>query len=57
MLDQLGTGEAKLADVALDAGYCDQAHMNAEFRDFAGISPTEFPAARYPDGSGNTARA
>ena len=28
-----------LADVALDAGYYDQAHMNADFRDLAGRPP------------------
>lgn len=41
---------ADLAGVALDAGYYDQPHMNAEFRAMAGISPGEFRAAvHYPD--------
>jgi|EndMetStandDraft_5_1072996.scaffolds.fasta_scaffold104056_3 AraC-like DNA-binding protein len=32
-------GAANLATVALDAGYYDQAHMNADFRDLAGCPP------------------
>ena len=32
-------GGRRLADLALDAGYYDQAHMNADFRDLAGASP------------------
>jgi AraC-like DNA-binding protein len=32
---------AALAAVALDAGYYDQAHMNADFRDLAGCPPLE----------------
>jgi AraC-like DNA-binding protein len=56
VLDRLGRAGTRLSDVALDAGYYDQAHMNAEFRELAGISPTEFLAARFAEGSGNTAR-
>jgi methylphosphotriester-DNA--protein-cysteine methyltransferase len=56
VLEQLRLAPASLTDVALDAGYYDQPHMNADFREFAGISPTEFLAARFPEGSGNTAR-
>lgn len=47
---------ARLTDVALDAGYYDQAHVDAEFRDLAGLTPTAFLAARFAEGSGNTAR-
>ena len=32
-------GETTLATVALDAGYYDQAHANADFRDLAGRPP------------------
>ena len=41
-------GTAPLADVALAAGYYDQPHMNAEFRELGGLAPREFLAAtRY----------
>jgi AraC family transcriptional regulator len=38
----LRTGEAPLAILAADFGYCDQAHMNAEFRAAFGTSPGRF---------------
>jgi hypothetical protein len=45
----------RLTDVALDARFCDQAHMNAEFRALGGLTPREFLALRHPVGDGSTA--
>lgn len=40
-----------LSELAYDAGYYDQPHMNGEFRELAGLTPTEYVAAlRYPGG-------
>ncbi|WP_199099160.1 helix-turn-helix domain-containing protein [Dyella sp. ASV21] len=36
------------SSVAFDGGYGDQAHLIHEFRDFAGMTPTAFMAARGP---------
>jgi AraC-like DNA-binding protein len=36
--------------IALTAGYYDQPHMNAEFKEFSGFTPGELlPATRYPN--------
>jgi AraC-like DNA-binding protein len=45
----------RLTDVALDARFCDQPHMNAEFRALGGLTPREFLALRHPAGDGSTA--
>ncbi len=55
-LQRLREPDVRLTDVALDAGYYDQAHMDAEFRELGGVCPTEFLATRFADGSGNSAR-
>lgn len=48
-LGMLEHGQAGLSRVALRAGYYDQSHMNAEFREMAGLTPRQFlTAARYP---------
>jgi len=48
---------ARLTDVALDARFCDQPHMNAEFRVLGGLTPREFLALRHPVGDGSTVGA
>ncbi|HVR38023.1 MAG TPA: AraC family transcriptional regulator [Thermoanaerobaculia bacterium] len=46
VLEMINVGTAPLADLALAAGYYDQPHMNAEFRELSGLAPSEFLAAR-----------
>jgi AraC-like DNA-binding protein len=47
-LTLLHEGGRSLADIALAAGYCDQPHMNLEFRDLGGLPPGDFLATtRY----------
>jgi len=41
-------GSVDWAAVALAGGYCDQAHLIHEFRDFAGLSPGAYLAAERP---------
>jgi AraC-like DNA-binding protein len=48
-----GAGRAmSWGEIALECGYFDQAHMNRDFRQFAGASPSELAASLLPDGGG-----
>jgi AraC-like DNA-binding protein len=48
------TPEPRLAELALDCGYYDQAHLNRDFREFAGTTPSAYLRARLPEGGGVT---
>ena len=40
--------EIDWTDVAVAGGYCDQAHLAHEFRNFSGLTPGEYAAADRP---------
>lgn len=43
---------ARLAEIAYDCGFSDQAHLNRDFRELAGTTPSEYVGSRLPDGFG-----
>jgi AraC-like DNA-binding protein len=51
LLDAEG-GAARFADVAVAGGYCDQSHLNRDFRQLASCTPAEYLASRLPEGLG-----
>ena len=42
----------RFAEIAQQCGYYDQAHLNREFRDFAGVTPSDIVASKLPAGLG-----
>ncbi len=48
-LQARGHGPARLADLAADCGYYDQAHLDREFRALAGCPPTRWLAEEVPE--------
>jgi AraC-like DNA-binding protein len=52
-LARLGEDDgARFAEIAEDCGYYDQAHLNRDFRAFAGAPPSDYLARRLPNGGG-----
>ena len=45
----LGRGDVSLAELAFECGYYDQAHLNRDFRDFAGKPPAAYASRIVPD--------
>ncbi len=47
--ERLARDPGRWADIAYEAGYCDQAHLNRDFRQLAGTTPTDFLASLRTD--------
>jgi len=45
-------GPARFAEIAAVGGYYDQPHLNRDFRELAGCTPTEYVARRLPENRG-----
>jgi AraC-like DNA-binding protein len=50
VLRRIDADAVRWADIAQDFGYCDQSHLNRDFRDLLGTTPTEYLARRLPGG-------
>lgn len=49
VVQRIGCGKpVNWVDVALAGGYCDQAHLNHEFREFSGLTPGDYLASERP---------
>jgi AraC-like DNA-binding protein len=48
--ERIQTAPARWAEVAHDAGYADQSHLNREFRELAGTTPSDFVRRLIPEG-------
>jgi AraC-like DNA-binding protein len=46
------SGRLRLADVANDCGYYDQAHFTRDARALAGVTPSELVKSLMPDSGG-----
>ena len=47
---QLDRDPGRWVEIAYDAGYYDQSHLNRDFRELAGTTPSDFLARRIPGG-------